>query len=95
MYIIGIFHNVSRDSACLRIHLLRSFTNLRESGWLSDSLGVQKQTYSTDMHTLPEYGNMANNRKRSVTYLISRLESSALRERYMQAMQANTFGFEH
>ena len=47
------------------------------------------------MHTLPEYGNMANNRKRSITYLISRLESSALRERYMQAMQANTFGFEH
>ena len=45
----------TRGAVCIRMHL-RSCADLKEPGWPSESLGVQKQTDGAGMHKRPENG---------------------------------------
>ena len=42
---------LNRGAVCVRMHL-RSCTDVKEPGWPSESLGVQKQAYNTHWHTV-------------------------------------------
>ena len=46
---------LNRGAVCVRMHL-RSCTDVKEPGWPSESLGVQKQTDRAGMHKRPEDG---------------------------------------
>ena len=62
---------LNRGLVCVRMHL-RTCADLKEPGWPSESLGVQKQTDRAGMHKRPEDGmwlpNVAGKLK-TVTYV--------------------------